>query len=288
MPRDREFERELEELGTGIEYPPTPDLARAVRRRLNEEGSDTGTRGFWSRLPDLRWAAAAAALVLIVAVPSLSPALRASIDEWLAAPQSASSGNEAASGAGQPAEEVPSDSSLAESAKDMPESGGSLPSVRPEAEGARSLRLGLGESISLKEARNRTTGQLLLPGGQEVGKPDAVFAPGPSRAKGVAFVYRSRPGLPPLGDTGVGLILTERPGGIEAAYLAEGTAELERVNVGDGRGYWVPSGRGLSSAVDRTAALHVNVLLWEQNTLALRMETSLPKVEAVRIASSVR
>ena len=147
MPPDKEFERELEELGAGIEYPPTPDLARAVGRRLDEEGANTGTRGFWSRLPNLRWSAAA--FLLIIAVPALSPALRAHIDEWLAAPQSASSGSEAARGDGQDvSSDVPS-SSLAGSGEDVPESGGGAPSAKPEAGGERSLGKGL--SISERE-----------------------------------------------------------------------------------------------------------------------------------------
>jgi hypothetical protein len=295
MPPDREFERELEELGAGIEYPPTPDLSRAVRNRLDEEGGQATSRGFWAHFADPRWAAAAAAILLIIAVPSLSPALRANIDEWLTAPQSASGGSEAAGGAGQPAEEKASDSSLAESGEDMPESGGAVPSsATPEAGGSRSPGegLGLGEGISLKEARARTPGELLLPETPEVGEPDEVYAPRPSKDNGVALVYRARqPALPPLEGTQIGLILTERPGGVRAAYLAEGNLEqggIERVNVRDRRGYWIPSGSGFSSAVHRTDGLHGNVLLWEQEGLALRMETSLPKKEAVRIAGSVR
>lgn len=287
MPPDRDFERELEELGTGIEYPPTPDLARAVRPRLEEEEPSARTRGLWSRLPDLRWAAAAAAVVLIVAVPALSPALRANIDQWLTAPQSASSGSEAARGDSRSAEETPSDSPFAESGKDMPESGGGLPSVRPESGGARPLGQGLalGERITLREARSEHA-EILLPETPETGKPDEVYLPGPSREQGVAFVYRARPGLPPLGGTEVGLILTERPGGIEAAYLAEDASKLESVNVRGERGYWVPS--GLSSAVARTGGVRGNVLLWEQEGMALRMETRLSREEAVRIAGSVR
>jgi hypothetical protein len=293
MPPDREFERELEELGAGIEYPPTPDLSRAVRRRLGEEESNTGTRGFWARLPNPRWAAAAAAFLLIIAVPSLSPALRANIDQWLTAPQSASSGNEEAGGAGQATRNASPSSSLAESEEDMPESGGALTaSATPEAGGSRPLGegLGLGERITLREAGSGSA-ELLLPATPNLGKPDEVYTPGSPKDDGVALVYgASRPALPPLEGTEIGLILTERPGGVEAAYLSEGTPEqagLERANVGDGRGYWVPSGRGLSSAVDRTDGLHGSVLLWEQEGLALRMETSLPKKEAVRIAGSV-
>ena len=294
MPPDREFERELEELGAGIEYPPTPDLSRAVRRRLDVEEAETGTRGFWARLADPRWAAAAAAFLLIIAVPALSPTLRASIDQWLAAPRSASGGNEEAGGAGGAARNASPSSSLAESGEDVPESGGAVTaSAAPEAGGSRPLGegLGLGERITLREARSGPT-ELLLPATPDLGKPDEVYAPGTPKDDGVALVYGARrPALPPLESTEIGLVLTERPGGIGAAYVSAGTPEqagLERVNVGDGRGYWVPSGRDLSSVVERTDGLRGNIVLWEQEGLALRMETSLPKEEAVRIAGSVR
>ena len=59
------------------------------------------------------------------------------------------------------------------------------------------------------------------------------------------------------------IILTERPGGIEGAYLAEGTPEqagLEKVNVRDRRGYWLPSGRNVTTAIDRTDGLRGSVL----------------------------
>src|SRR5215212_3872145 len=91
--QDRELERELRELGSHIEYPPTPDLARAVRRSLDEEGEERASRSrrVWSSLPSTRWAAAATALLLIVAVPVLSPAMRATVAGFFEAGQSASS-----------------------------------------------------------------------------------------------------------------------------------------------------------------------------------------------------
>lgn len=66
MPPDRDFDRELRNLGPHVDYPPTPDLARSVRGRLEaEDGSpETSTRSG----PQLWWIAAAA-LVLLVALP---------------------------------------------------------------------------------------------------------------------------------------------------------------------------------------------------------------------------
>ena len=56
MQPDRDLERELRELGSRVEYPPTPDLARAVRRRLEEAEQPAPRRG-WFDLPVVRWAA---------------------------------------------------------------------------------------------------------------------------------------------------------------------------------------------------------------------------------------
>lgn len=95
-PRERDIERDLRDLGAQIEYPPTPDLARAVRRRLDErEGRRGAGRGFWSSLLSPRWAVPAAALVLIC-FALLSPAVRAPLSDILFSGQAASSGGGAA------------------------------------------------------------------------------------------------------------------------------------------------------------------------------------------------
>ena len=75
---DRELERELRELGGFIDYPPTPDVARAARRVLDEE-ENSRPRRFLTAFPAMRWVAVAAAFVLVVAVPTLSPGLRATV-----------------------------------------------------------------------------------------------------------------------------------------------------------------------------------------------------------------
>jgi hypothetical protein len=129
-------------------------------------------------------------------------------------------------------------------------------------------------------------GALLLPRMPKLGKPDEVYAAGTSRKKDVMLVYRS--GLPPLGGTGISLVLTEIPGDVEPAYLRGKTtvgSELERVSVGEGSGYWSSGGR-LPSAMD--PRLPGPVLLWEQGGVALRLEADVQKEEAIRIAESVR
>ncbi len=71
MPPDRDLDRELRDLGPRVEYPPTPDLAGSVRERLESEAGGVGSLF----RPQLWWIAAAA-LVLLVAVPVVSLAFR--------------------------------------------------------------------------------------------------------------------------------------------------------------------------------------------------------------------
>ncbi len=274
----RELERELRELGSHIEYPPTPDLARAVRSSLDEEGTvrPTRSRRFWSSLPSLRWAVAATAFLLIVAVPTLSPAMRATVGGWFEAGQTAGSGQAARDAGEVPAAESGGDAALAPSAG------------RPRSLGE---GLGFGERISLREARaGVVAGDLLLP--ETLGQPDEIYASTPPDEEGVTLVYGARSGLPPLGDTGIGLVLTEMPGDLESAYFPRGErpdAGLQKVQVSGKPGYWIFSGHGVPPPIGRAEErLHGSVLLWEREGVALRLEANITKQKAIWIAESVR
>jgi hypothetical protein len=282
MSSDRDLERELRELGSHMEYPPTPDLARAVHRRLDQEGRvRRPARSWmtWPSLPSFRWAVVAAALVLVVGVPVLSPTMRATVTDWFEAGQTAGSGQAAG---GSPSVESKEDVAEAPSAA----RGESMPS---SGRGGRYLGggLGFGERVTLREARSGTDAPVLLPRAAELGEPDEVYA-GEPREDGVVLVYQARPGLPPLGDTEIGLVLTELPGGVEPAYFPEEArpeAGLETVEVGGNRGYWAPGRRDASS---RSGLLGGSVLFWEQGGRALRLEADLSKEEAIQVAESVR
>ncbi len=280
---DRDLERELRELGSRVEYPPTPDLARAVRSRLDEEAGSAPPRG-WFDLPVARWAAVAA-VVLIAAVPVLSPAARDTVAGWFEGGQTSGDGQALSGGraAGGPEEATVMMEDEAESRADVPESGGGpdMPASGGETPSS-AWGSGFGERIPLREAETRLAGrELLLPGARGLGEPDEVYATGPSRNGGVVLVYGAGAGPPSEGDAGVGLVLTEVPGSLESAYPRGGDladASTGEVSVGDGRGYWAPSG-----------GRHLpNALFWERGGLALRLEAELSKREMIGIAESVR
>jgi hypothetical protein len=265
---DRELERELRELGALIDYPPTPDVARAARNVLDEEANDQPLR-IRMAFPAMRWAAVAAAFVLVVAVPTLSPGLRATVSDWFVAEDIQSAGGPVVD-AGSPESQSEADAPAAGVSKS-----GEVVATRFS-----------GKRISLRGARARMDGALHLPRTPKLRKPEEIYAGGNTRKNGVVLVYRE--GLPPLSDTGISLVLTEVPGDIGPAYLrGKDTvmSELQRVTVGGGPGYW-SAARRLPSAMD--SRLSGNVLLWEQGGVALRLEADVQKEQAVRIAESVR
>jgi hypothetical protein len=73
MRLDRGLDRELRNLGPRVEYPPVPDLTGSVRGRLETKVGGTGSP---PRAHPQLWWIATAALVLLVAVPVVSLAIR--------------------------------------------------------------------------------------------------------------------------------------------------------------------------------------------------------------------
>ncbi|MGH3106898.1 MAG: hypothetical protein ACRDM3_06860, partial [Rubrobacteraceae bacterium] len=172
--QDRELERELRELGALIDYPPTPDVAHAARNLLDEE-EDSRPQRFRMVFPKMRWAAVAAAFVLVVAVPTLSPSLRATVSDWFVAEDIQSAGGPA----------VDAGSSERQSEAGAPPAGGSKIGTSP----ALAPRF-LGKRISLREARARMDGALLLPRMPKLGTPDEIYTAATSRKEAVVLVYR--------------------------------------------------------------------------------------------------
>jgi hypothetical protein len=125
----------------------------------------------------------------------------------------------------------------------------------------------------------------------KLGEPDAIYAAGLAGEDGVVLVYRTRTELPALGDTGVGLLLTELPGDVRSTYLTEGIPDatrFEEVGVGGEQAYWFPDGRHLRSQAGEAEQLPGCALLWEREDWALLLRVELTKQEAIQFAESVR
>ena len=297
-----ELQRELGDLGSRIEYPLTPDIARTVRRRLDEEAAQPpGPRGALRTLARPRWAAAAATIVLLC-LTALSPALRSNVLD-----SASSFGSRGAAGGAGSAEGGAGDSSASsqeyaaqETARPDREgapggagaAGGSAASGSSAAgpAAAPGAGLGLGERLSPSEARGRV-GELLLPETPELSaERAAIYSGGPSAGDGVVLVFGPGPGLPPIGGTDVGLLLAEVPGDLGFAFPTAGGSSglLEEVEVGGRRGYWMPDGQALRSQPGEAENLPGGALLWERGGLALLIRADVTKEEAIRIAGTIR
>jgi hypothetical protein len=274
--RELDLERALTDLAASLEFPPTPDLAAAVTARLGEAPAAApapptpaararrwlaGLAG-WRRLA----AAGLAVVLLAAAVLVASPGTREAVARRLGL-----------RGIGV-------------------ELGGPTPPTVTTTPGGR-LELGLGDRVTLEEARGRVDWPVLVPAAG-LGRPDAVFVNEAVPAGGrVDLVYRARPGLPASPFTDVGLLITEFQGQPTPEFLKKVTAMgvVEEVTVGGEPGYWFSGEPHFFTYIDAAGTfreeqtrLAGNTLIWQRGDLTLRLEGELPKEEAIRIAESMR
>jgi hypothetical protein len=274
--RELDLERALADLAAALEFPPTPDLATAVTARLGEAPAAApappspavrarrwlaGLAG-WRRLA----AAGLAAVLLAAAVLVASPGTREAVARRLGL-----------RGIGV-------------------ELGGPPPPTVTTTPGGR-LELGLGDRVTLEEARRRVDWPVLVPAAG-LGRPDAVYVNEAVPSGGrVDLVYRSRPGLPASPFTDVGLLITEFQGQPTPEFLKKVTAMgvVEEVTVGGEPGYWFSGEPHFFTYQDAAGTLREeqtrlagNTLIWQRGDLTLRLEGELPKEEAIRIAESMR
>ena len=144
----------------------------------------------------------------------------------------------------------------------------------------------LGPRVTLAEARRRVRFEVLVP--ESFGAPDAVYAGGPFGGSQVTLAYSSRRGLPEIGTTRVGLLLTlvegTEPGGFAEKILDPG-ARIERVTVAGSEGLWIEGEHALTIGGDVRSA--GSALLWERGGITYRIESRLGRAEAVAVAESL-
>ena len=267
--RELDLERALADLAASLEFPPTPDLAAAVTARLEEAPAPTPTRprrrrwsAGWRRLA----VAGLAAVLLAAAVLVASPGTREAVARRLGL-----------RGVGV-------------------ELGGPPPPTVTTRPGQR-LDLGLGERVTLAEARRRVDFPVLVPAAAGFREPAAVYVDRATPPGGrVDLVYRARPGLPASPFTDVGLLVTEFRGQPTPEFIKKTTVlgTVEEVRVGGQPGYWFSGephfftyqdARG--NLRDERTRLAGNTLIWQRGELTLRIEGQITRQEALRIAESM-
>jgi hypothetical protein len=272
--RELDLEGALADLATALEFPPTPDLAAAVAARLEEgpaarTAPAAGGRRWLGGLAGWRRLAVAGLAVLLLAVAVLvaSPGTREAVARRLGL-----------RGIGI-------------------ELGGPPPPTVTTTPGAR-LDLGLGDPVTLEEARGLVDFPVLVPAAAGFERPDAVFAGEVVPPGGrVDLVYKARPGLPASSFTDAGLLITEFRGQTTPEFIKKVTRAglVEEVTVGGEPGFWFSGEPHFFTYIDAAGnfreeqtRLAGNTLIWQRGDLTLRLEGELPKEEAIRIAESMR
>jgi hypothetical protein len=273
--RELDLDRALADLAASLEFPPTPDLAAAVATRLAEAPATpapappararrwlAGLAG-WRRLA----AAGLAVVLLAAAVLVASPGTREAVARRLGL-----------RGIGV-------------------RIGGPPPPTVTTTPGTR-LDLGLGDRVTLDEARRRVRFGVLVPGADGFQRPDAVFVDEAVPTGGrVDLVYRARTGLPASPFTDAGLLITQFRGQPTPEFLKKvtGMGLVESVTVGGQPGYWFSGEPHFFTYQDADGNLREertrlagNTLIWQRGDLTLRLEGELARDEAIRIAESMR
>ena len=256
-----DLEQALRDLGDHLDYPAAPHLAAAVRLRLAEAEPATARR----RLPAIpaarRRVLASSATAFVLLVLSV-------LGFWAPA---------------------------REAVADLFGLRGVLFSRAPSpVQPGDSLRVG--KPVGLDDARRAVDFALRIPA--RLGPPDAVYTDEAAPETVVSLVYRPGPNLPEVRTTGVGFLVSQFRGRIDAAvmtkFLGPGST-IEPIPVGGGRGFWLPEPGHVVLYLDRqdeiredTARLTANVLLWEHDGVITRLESRLSRDEMLAIAASLR
>jgi hypothetical protein len=150
-----------------------------------------------------------------------------------------------------------------------------------------------GEEVTLEEAAVLLGREVALPVG--LGRPDRVWADeiftDEREVARVTLAWRARSGLPEISDTPFGAVLMVFEGDANLAskdlYEETGVLQVEMV---DGVEYYWTTGTHLLELLTSEGVVYVrvegNVLLWRDGPHTMRLETSLPKAEVLRIAAS--
>lgn len=291
---DADLDRALRAVADEIAWPPTPNLAPIVRQRITIQ--PRRLRLWWLPPPATRRRLAIAIVLLLFllgAVLGAIPPVRKGIARRLGF-ENVQIVNVTA---------VPTPTALP-TATPLPAAMETpTPSVAASVTPTPTLqslilRAGLGTQTTLTEAQSRVAYAIRTPGLPEYAAPDEVYLRAPPLGGRVTLLYHARPDLPAIGSSDIGLLLQQFKGGIDAGIFQKGVTpgtSVTPVTVNGARGYWIEGGLRAFAYTDANGVFQYeeirsagNTLLWQENGIVYRLETSLPQADALRIVSSLR
>jgi hypothetical protein len=268
------FEQQLRKTATAFQYPPTPDIAGSVTRRL-ASAAQTGEKAQEQRRrAHLAWALAA--ILLVLAALAAVPQVRAAVVEFFQI------------GAirlfvGEPTP------TIAPRATDGPAAGGPSPTVTGGARAGITLPDLSGET-TLEDAATEIGRQLRLPTYPAgLGPPDRVFVQDLGLPVAI-LVWLERPDSDVVELSLHVLPSSSGPFGVKSDIEVVETSEVNGQEA-----YWVTGSHFLEffdaqgrAVFDSIRLVEGNVLIWTDEDLTYRLETSTSLDEAIRTAESLR
>ena len=255
---DVELESALRDLGSRYPYPPTPNLAAAVRRRIVARPVVPVRRLALWRDPRRLALAAAAVLVLAGAAALINPTTRNAIAHFFHVP-----------------------GVIVSRVSPLP----SLSPVTP---------LDLGRRTTMADAQSTVSFPIAVP--SSLGTPDAVYVDSGLPGGEVALAYMPRPGIPLVKQTGLGVLITEFRGDLIPGFLTKEvgpSTTLEETSVNGNPGWWIAGAPHVVvtriGEMDYPVSLRMaaNTLIWEHGGVTYRIESGLSKADAFRIAAGL-
>ena len=261
--RRDDLEEALVSLGTRLEFPAEPQLARTVRAHLEAHPQGRGRTpwaGAW-RFARLQPALGLAALVLALAALVLvfSPATRSAVADWIG-----------------------------------------LDGVRithgPPPKAPLGTDLLLGDKTTPEVAQARAGFEVRVPG--SLGDPDEVYVLDDRPGARVSLLYRATEDLPRTDETGVGVLIGQFRATLDRdllikKILPEG-GPVATVEVAGTTGYWLSGRPHLVMYLDQygdakldEGRLAGNTLLWQRDGIVYRLESNLSQSRAAAIAESM-
>jgi hypothetical protein len=167
-----------------------------------------------------------------------------------------------------------------------------LPSPAP------TVRLDIGDPISLDDARRITDFTVIVPSDAILGQPAQVARRNGATGAQITFVYAPSAKLPASAQTGVGALVTELRGSVDLPLFSKGAGpdtKIEQLTVNGHPGVWLEGAphafffRDASGNIfQETLRLAGNTLLWEQNGVLIRLEAQVSRATALGIAEGIR
>ena len=152
----------------------------------------------------------------------------------------------------------------------------------------------LGEQVDPASLGDRVDFPVLFPGDPALGPPDAAYV---SERNEVALVWAPSDDLPPTVESDIGLLIMQFEGSVSpepiGKIISTGTV-VEPVRMSAGSGYWIAGDPHIyfymtpdGEHVDEDRRWVGDALIWQRGDKTYRIETSLGRDAAIRIAESL-